>query len=824
MQLLYRCVQFHSFVLWQFPFSAYNNITGLRAVRKPSIWSGVSVNDECPTATPLPDQFPADVQQMTGFSVDTKLFQELGELLVAKESTALVELIKNSYDADATVVTVTGHNLGDAARGSIVVSDDGVGMSGDEFNRGFLTIAGRTKNSGDRRSPVFGRRYTGEKGVGRLASHKLGTVVEVQSRKAGPAPRGANTLPPPLSEVVAHIDWRAIEALETLDQVDGSGAVRVDERAKPSKPTSGTTLKIAPLRTAWTDRIRSSFLREAATLAPLAATWKKLRENVLADKLLFETLPIRDQQSGDPGFEVVFGGDLSLGDLLLPDSAAAASWIAELSFDRGTGILQIALSPTKAEVRKYPGAEGFRLKKNLGPGSGPSFTGRILQRSGASWETEVQGIRVFMEGFRVSPYGDLRDDWLGLERTYLSRAKRQLTSLAVLDANQIPAGLENEELVTQGNHAYMGGIFLHRSSSPGLEMVVSREGFLPGAAFDFITQWTRVTTDLIVRLGSVARREVKEIRSQQRVAQRDASIRSDVNETPTALRVREHAMQVERSFANIQKAVERNDFVTATREAKELQPNLSEIREMADQFGSEAVQWRVLASLGTELAAFVHEINAVGLQISALARELEDALTIDDLARTRTAIRKARQRALDLADRIRRNATYLVDATSFEGRRRRSRLLLRDRFETVRLFFETRIEQKNIAVVNNIPTDLRTPPMFPSELSGIFTNLLSNAVKFSDAGGRIEVVAREHGGFCEVQVSNTGAAVDLSRARRLFEAFQSTTERPDAILGQGMGMGLTITRAFVQEYGGEIDFIVPSSGFATTIRFRIPMR
>ncbi|MDU0310238.1 sensor histidine kinase [Rhizobium sp. 10PS4] len=761
---------------------------------------------------------------MTGFSVDTKLFQELGELLVAKESTALVELVKNAYDADATLVTVTGVNLGDATSGSIVVSDDGVGMDGGEFRRGFLTIAGRTKNSGDRRSPVFGRRYTGEKGVGRLASHKLGMVVEVQSRKAGPAPRGAIALPPAISEVVARIDWRTIEALETLDQIDGSGAVRVDERAKPSKPGSGTTLKISPLRTAWSDRIRASFLREAATLAPLAATWKKLPDGIVAEELLFETLPIRDQQTGDPGFEVVFGGDLNLGDRLLPDVAAAASWIAELSFDRDTGMLRIALSPTKAEVRNAPGAEGFRLEKNLGPGAGPSFTGRILQRSLASWEAEVQGIRVFMEGFRVSPYGDLRDDWLGLERTYLSRQKRQLTSLATLNADQIPAGLEAEELVVQGNHAYMGGIFLHRSSSPGLEMVVSREGFLPGAAFDFITQWTRVATDLIVRLGSVARKEAKEIKNQQRVAQRDASLRSDMNETPTALRVREHALQVERSFANIQQAVERNDFATATREARELQPNLSEIREMADQFGSEAVQWRVLASLGAELAAFVHEINAVGLQISALARELEDALTIDDLARTRTAIRKARQRALDLADRIRRNATYLVDATSFEGRRRRARLTLRDRFETVRLFFESRIEQKNITLINDIPTDIRSPPMFPSELSGIFTNLLSNAVKFSNAGGRIEVSAREHGGFCEVQVSNTGAAVDLSRARRLFDAFVSTTERPDAILGQGMGMGLTITRAFVQEYGGEIDFVAPPSGFATAIRFRIPLR
>ncbi|WP_105438963.1 ATP-binding protein [Neorhizobium sp. T25_13] len=761
---------------------------------------------------------------MTGFSVDTKLFQELGQLLVSKESIALVELIKNAYDADATLVTVTGLNLGDAENGRIIVADDGVGMNGDEFRRGFLTIAGRTKNDGDRRSPVFGRRYTGEKGVGRLASHKLGMEVEVQSRKAGPVQRGATALPPAISEVKARIDWRAIEKLETLDQIPASGAVTVVESAQPTKPSSGTTLSIAPLRTAWSGRIRSSFLKEAATLAPLPLTWKKLPDGAVSEMLLFDELPIRDLHSSDPGFEVVFGGDLSVGDRLLPEDAAAANWIAEVSFDRETGKLAIALAPTARELRDVPDAEGFRFEKLLGKNAGPSFTGRILQKSNGIWPPEVSGVRLFMEGFRVSPYGEQGNDWLELDHDYLSRVRRTLTGLAILRADDLPQGIDTEGVSTQGNKAYLGAVFLQRSSSPGLEMVVSREGFLPGAALDFIAEWTRVAVDLIVRFRSLARNKPKEVRPETKLAQRNASNRSDVNETPTAFRVRDNAIEIERKFSSIAQAVERNDFQTVAREAKELQPSLSEIREMADQFGSEAVQWRVLASLGTELAAFVHEINSVGLQISVLARELEDALTMEDLARTRSAIRKTRQRALDLADRIRRNAIYLVDATSFEGRSRRARILLREHFEAVRLFFDTRIEQKGITVVNTISADFRTPPMFPSEISGIFINLLSNAVKFTDDGGRIEVTARDRDGFCEVQMSNTGTGVDLSRARRFFDAFQSTTERPDAILGQGMGMGLTITRAFVQEYGGDIDFVAPPPGFATSIRFKIPVR
>lgn len=762
---------------------------------------------------------------MTGFRVDTKLFQELGELLVAKESTALVELIKNAYDADATVVTVSATRLNDADHGSITVSDDGVGMDGGEFSRGFLTIAGRTKNSGDRRSPVFGRRYTGEKGVGRLASHKLGRAVRVQSRKAGPAPRGARQLPPAIGVIDARIDWDAIEQLETLDEVDGSDAVALVDGGAPATPAeSGTILLIAPLRKAWTDRMRGAFLSEAATLAPLPATWKPLPPGLAIEPLLFEQVPIRDGSTSDPGFEVIFGEELGIGDQLLPELANAAHWIAEIAYDRDSGLLEIAVTPTETGKTAIRTAEGFQFTKQVGSNAGPTFRGRILQMSNKNWAPAVQGIRVFMEGFRVPPYGDPRDDWLGLESTYASRQHRRLISLNSIDSAQLPEGLHDEELVIQGNGAYMGAIFLHRSTSDGLEMLVNREGFLPGPEFDFVVEWTRVATDLIVRLGALSRREVKQVRATERETQRKAAARADVNETPTALRVRESASKVQRGFEEIRNAVERNEYAAVAAHAARLQPDLSDIRDLADQFGSEAVQWRVLASLGAELAAFVHEINAVGAQIALLGRELEDALSIDGIRDTRTAIRGIRTRALGLADRIRRNAAYIVDATSFEGRRRRSRQPLLPRIKAVEAFFETRIKQKKISLDYSVDDDLRTPPMFPAELSGIFTNLFSNAVKFADEGGRILVEARERDGFFAVRMSNTGTAVELAKSERLFEAFRSTTERPDAILGQGMGMGLTITRAFVQEYGGEIKFVTPPEGFETAILFKIPRR
>src|SRR5216684_1713684 len=148
---------------------------------------------------------------MAKFTVDTHLFRELGELLVGRDSTALVELVKNAYDADATEVTVFGERLNDPDHGRIIVKDDGTGMTSEIFNAGFLRVASRLKEERDQRSLRFGRRYTGAKGIGRLAAHKLARRLEVTSI---PWSEGNSARRETLEAV---IDWDKVEACGTLD-------------------------------------------------------------------------------------------------------------------------------------------------------------------------------------------------------------------------------------------------------------------------------------------------------------------------------------------------------------------------------------------------------------------------------------------------------------------------------------------------------------------------------------------------------------------------------------------------------------------------------
>ena len=190
---------------------------------------------------------------MAKFTVDTHLFSELGALLVGRDSTELNELVKNAYDADASTVIIHGDALA-TTNGSIAIIDDGVGMTAEAFERGFLRIASRVKTHGGRRSSIFGRRYTGRKGIGRLAAHKLASRIVVSST---PDPRvfGAGK-----KSIRALIDWDEIERLDTMEDTDRGVKIDLLETGQ-EKP--GTVIELQGMRRKWSaSMLVASFVGE----------------------------------------------------------------------------------------------------------------------------------------------------------------------------------------------------------------------------------------------------------------------------------------------------------------------------------------------------------------------------------------------------------------------------------------------------------------------------------------------------------------------------------------------------------------------------------
>ncbi|HYW86056.1 MAG TPA: ATP-binding protein, partial [Spirochaetia bacterium] len=121
------------------------------------------------------------------FEIDSWVVFQLGEQLVTDMVQALVELVKNCYDADATYAKVaihTGESPGEGfhysdARGYLVIEDNGTGMPLDRIRDGWLFISSSHKREfkAERRMTPKGRTPLGDKGLGRLCTQRLGTNI-----------------------------------------------------------------------------------------------------------------------------------------------------------------------------------------------------------------------------------------------------------------------------------------------------------------------------------------------------------------------------------------------------------------------------------------------------------------------------------------------------------------------------------------------------------------------------------------------------------------------------------------------------------------------
>ena len=117
-----------------------------------------------------------------------RLLTMLGDQLIKDERIALIELIKNSYDADASWVKVTFENFGEnyevLPESKIIIMDDGDGMTKDILSNQFLNPAtpGKKKQKNKNDKTKKGRIIQGEKGIGRFAMLKLGRKIDVVTK------------------------------------------------------------------------------------------------------------------------------------------------------------------------------------------------------------------------------------------------------------------------------------------------------------------------------------------------------------------------------------------------------------------------------------------------------------------------------------------------------------------------------------------------------------------------------------------------------------------------------------------------------------------
>ncbi len=492
--------------------------------------------------------------------------------------------------------------------------------------------------------------------------------------------------------------------------------------------------------------------------------------------------------------------------------ADSANWILEI--DSRPDRVSVSIAPTERTVQSTPDAEHRLLSYRPDDGTPqPSFTARILARENArgtrrtrDFVSKIAGVRVYMEGFRVPPYGEPGNDWLSIDRAYARRAER-------LDL-QIP-GLPAAPGVREGlhglpNNAYVGAVLLTRRGAPDLDMLINREGFVSSEQFESIkytvTQALAMLTRIRAQLGNA-----------------EGAPSSPIL-LSSELRVRDGVEQAANQARALRSRVVEVGAHALDDDVAELSEGLEALGELASNALRDRSLLRILASVGTQMAAFVHEtqglVGAAHGVSTALALLAErHPVRSEDLLELSQAVE-------DVAMRIDSQARFLSETTTVSARRRRRRLAVAERFSAAAGLLAGVADRLEIRLDNRIDPDLRTAPMFPAELTVIFSNLLTNAFKAAGPGGRIRarnLRPKGNDAGVVVRVENTGSAVDLDDGENWFAPFASTTvEVIDPVLGQGMGLGLPITRSMVEDYRGSIGFVIPAKGFATAIELRLP--
>lgn len=315
----------------------------------------------------------------------THILRRLGEELNPSVDQGIIELVKNSYDADALTCTVELDRVGGAS-GSVTVADDGDGMSLEQILEGWLVLGSSTKTTSKRTR--LNRIPAGNKGLGRLAALRLG-------RKATLVTRPARSQ----VEYVVEIDWTKYDKVRLVEDVQ----LPIIARAR-TESHSGTSVRISALRRPIGRMDVKRLARSMILLAdPFGADPSGFSPVLKTSEFRDLEKLVQDRYFRDADYHLV---------AVLTDGGIEAEvrdFQGRVLF--GAGHEEIAVGRDGAPYRSpdsYFDLWAFTLSRQ-------AFSTRSTSiQEVRSWIEAFGGVHLYLNGLRVAPYGNAGSDWLDM--------------------------------------------------------------------------------------------------------------------------------------------------------------------------------------------------------------------------------------------------------------------------------------------------------------------------------------------------------------------------------------------------------------------------
>ena len=749
------------------------------------------------------------------FNIDSRLLFQLGEKLVTNRAVALAELVKNSYDADATWVTVRLENIRQIG-GMITVEDNGSGMTLPTFKKTWMRIATIDKEENPI-SKKYNRKKAGEKGIGRFACRRLSKKLIIKSV--------AETEKGNKEELNATFDWTAFTPGSDVDKIP----VKYNTKPVDTKTSTGTTLILEDTNEVWNGwDIRR--LRNELTELISPITFKS--------EIELKKTP----EEYDPGFYVDFdcpefpGKEDALDKTFFKNAWAKLSGYVD---ENGVATYEVrVINKILHKIEKtFKRIETFKYIRNV-KFEAHIFSYRNDLFKGSEWSMrksreighERGGIKVYADNFRVFGYGEKNDDWLRLD---YDRAR----SLVGLD-EEVSGYVEEDKrpgLRLFRNHHLFGHVVLVKNSNPMLEITVNRERLIDNEAFEELRTFVRLGIDFATVLYSNEVYEDQKEKMKKKEAEEETRRKAEEEKRKKTEEARRKAEEEARRAEEERKKAEerarkaeeeRRRAEEELRKAEEERRKAEEeeLSRKREQYEREFSQLRVLASTGTLVLIFAHELQA-------LIEDMEEMITnfASILERLSGKEQKDHNHTLksfgNRTEMIKELGEFLGLTIGRESRLEKKEWVLLPIVESVFRPFRWYRENYGVDYYDTLPDNLRTPRMYRSELVSVLHNLMSNAFKAvkGEQDRRIEVTGFEEDDVVHIWFLDSGEGLDRSLREEVFEPFESYSE-PDLRFGAGTGLGLKIVRDIVKSYDGDVRFIDAPDDWKTCVEVTLPKR
>lgn len=382
-----------------------------------------------------------------------RLIHTIGSDLIGDSYAALVELVKNAYDADASRVNINFHYKKIDNDNALVISidDDGHGMSFETVINKWLVPATNDKLK-RKKSPKKGRYFQGRKGIGRFAASILGQEMTL------------STINETSEKTTLVIDWRVFNSEDFLENIE-----LLVEKEQTTK-SSGTFIEIIskdePNDAKLSVWDRSSIEKLINELRKLISPFKEFEEDQFKINLSFKNCPFDD--FNNENFEIetyeiikfydyrIFGtidfqgnADLHFENNVLPDGKQKEVIKTKYKLENGgefCGNLKIDFRVFDRE----PEAIDNLINKGLIDPVSKRYAGK---NEAKRLLNEIYGVKIYRNQFRIRPYGNDGNDWMDLDKDRIQNFSLKISN------NQI-----------------VGFITIEPEESSGLEEKSARDG------------------------------------------------------------------------------------------------------------------------------------------------------------------------------------------------------------------------------------------------------------------------------------------------------------------------------------------------------------